>query len=782
MTAPHNKLVTFIEYDEPPLKAGEYQITVTHTTNQLAPNDKFTEKRQFAVAGERFALGGEIVSVFPPPMANGEFADVLPHVVFSKHTLPWERESVKGQANAPWLAILTFAASELAGLTFPASEQPGGPPDKLTPMKVKDLIPKDKTIGVYGSEAQSGTGTMPAGYLSYPMPDIDQKFAYRLDYGETPEDDCKVLDLPVDLFNQVAPSQDDLAWLAHIREADTTDSEDHVVASLQFSVVVGNRVGPDNEDTYAFLVSLENLGDYLLDAEGKGAEGLKDYQFVRLVVLHTWRYFANEGDAKFTSLVESLNQVKGQQQLSTLRLPCAAPEQSAVNTAMNNQANGALNDDDATALTANAFAMGYVPLDHRLRHAGNLVSWYRGPLAPYAIDSFVEVPQPSADRLARYNPQTGMFDVSYAAAWQLGQLMALQNTGFSTTLYTWKKTLQKAEAAQEELDLLTSKLSYQPDDPDSSSDGDDDNAPQASPAAAAPHAFASLLDRRQAYLNQTLTAIPDNIVDWLAKLRLLNGVPFSYLVPDERILPPESLRFFYLDPNWVTALIDGAFSIGRATVDDIARDAAAHASVHGPAMAAVKTLRQNPRRALVAENSSGAVTGFLLRSQVLKGWPRLQVNGYSDINGDHELDKFRLVRLSDEIMLALFDGELQMVAIHEPPEQLHFGVEGGFSNFKTSLRAVVSASVGSPLVDLHPGEQIPGKRGLPFEALLPTRSDGRTVQVAAAADSIKKELTKDELKQNTDEFRFKSAEFALQMIKGVMKVEFQVSTTLPEGN
>jgi hypothetical protein len=782
MTAPHNKLVTFIEYDEPPLKDGEYQITVTHTTNQPAPNDKFTEKRQFAVAGERFVLGGgEIVSVFPPPMATGEFADVLPHVVFSKHTLPWERESVKGQANAPWLAVLTFAASELAVLTFPGSAQPGGPPDKITPVKVKDLIPQDKTIGAYGSEAQLGTGAMPAHYFSYPMPDLDHKFDYRLDYGETPEDECKVLDLPVDLFKKVAPCQDDLAWLAHIREADTTDSEDHVVASLQFSVVVSNRVGPDKEDTYAFLVSLENFGEHLPDAEGAGADGLKDFQFVRLVVLRTWRYFADEGDAKFTTLVESLNHIKGRQQLTTLRLPSTAPAQSAVDAAMNNQASGALSDDDAAVLTANALAMGYVPLDHRLRHAGNLVSWYRGPLAPYAIESFVEVPQPSADRMARYNPQSGMFDVSYSAAWQLGQLMALQNTGFSTTLYSWKKTLQKAEAAQEELDLLTSKLSYQPDDPDSS-DGNDDNTPQESPPASSLHAFASLLDRRQAYLDQTLTAIPDNIVDWVAKLRLLNGVPFAYLVPDERMLPPESLRFFYLDPNWVTALIDGAFSIGRATVDDIARDAAVHARVHEPAMAAVKTLRQNPRRALFAENSSGTMTGFLLRSQVLKGWPRLQVNGYSDINGDQELDKFRLVRLSNEIMLALFDGGLRMVAIHEPPEQLHFGVEGGFSKFKTSLRAVVGASVGSPVVDLHPGEQIPGNRGLPFEALLPTRSDGRTVQVAAAADNIKKELMKDELKQNTSDFRFTSAEFALEMIKGVMKVEFQISPALKEGS
>jgi hypothetical protein len=44
---------------------------------------------------------------------------------------------------------------------------------------------------------------------------------------------------------------------------------------------------------------------------------------------------------------------------------------------------------------------------------------------------------------------------------------------------------------------------------------------------------------------------------------VLHGVPFNYLVPDEGMPSPESIRFFYLDMNWVDALLDGAFSIGR---------------------------------------------------------------------------------------------------------------------------------------------------------------------------------------------------------------------------
>ena len=57
--------------------------------------------------------------------------------------------------------------------------------------------------------------------------------------------------------------------------------------------------------------------------------------------------------------------------------------------------------------------------------------------------------------------------------------------------------------------------------------------------------------------------VPEQISKWLGRLRLLKGVPFNYLVPDERMLPPESIRFFYLDINWIDSLLDGAFSIGR---------------------------------------------------------------------------------------------------------------------------------------------------------------------------------------------------------------------------
>ena len=54
----------------------------------------------------------------------------------------------------------------------------------------------------------------------------------------------------------------------------------------------------------------------------------------------------------------------------------------------------------------------------------------------------------------------------------------------------------------------------------------------------------------------------DAVVAWLTKLRLLEGVPFNYIVPSEEMLPNESIRFFHMDRNWLDAMVDGALSTG----------------------------------------------------------------------------------------------------------------------------------------------------------------------------------------------------------------------------
>ncbi len=65
--------------------------------------------------------------------------------------------------------------------------------------------------------------------------------------------------------------------------------------------------------------------------------------------------------------------------------------------------------------------------------------------------------------------------------------------------------------------------------------------------------------------------VPRDLRQWLARLRLLEAVPFAYLVADFELLPPESIRYFYLDRNWTDALVQGALSAGTLNSADRAQ-------------------------------------------------------------------------------------------------------------------------------------------------------------------------------------------------------------------
>ena len=177
--------------------------------------------------------------------------------------------------------------------------------------------------------------------------------------------------------------------------------------------------------------------------------------------------------------------------------------------------------------------------------------------------------------------------------------------------------------------------------------------------------------------------VPDDIAAWLGRLRTLIGVPFGYLVPDEGMLPPESIRFFRLDTAWVEALLDGAFSLGRNLTAE-AGGAAANLdrALLGPVLHAAREAAPKRRRAGAAEPTDRAAggaspwTGFLLRSKVVSGYPGLGVNVY-EAGSTQPLPLRRLDRLGPgaDTLFGLVEGEAHQVDVHEPAEVLHYGID-----------------------------------------------------------------------------------------------------------
>ncbi len=216
-----------------------------------------------------------------------------------------------------------------------------------------------------------------------------------------------------------------------------------------------------------------------------------------------------------------------------------------------------------------------------------------------------------------------------------------------------------------------------------------------------------------------LPVLPDGVRDWLASLRLLEGVPFAHLVADDRLLPPESVRFFYLDRNWTDALVQGALSVGAVTAADRAELQTAYPRVRDELDTAERQVRV-PGNEQAMVGPADVPTGFLLRSRAVSGWPALHVRAYrtpvaddSDdtLDGPDRLHLLRLERLAPAVLLAIFDGVPATVHVEEPRTGLQFGVD-----------------LGPPPPPVEVGTPAP-VRG-PIEAPRPAPTRGRPVVIA----------------------------------------------------
>jgi hypothetical protein len=211
---------------------------------------------------------------------------------------------------------------------------------------------------------------------------------------------------------------------------------------------------------------------------------------------------------------------------------------------------------------------------------------------------------------------------------------------------------------------------------------------------------------------------PDDVSAWLADLQTLAGVPFCYLVPDARMLPPESIRFFAVDPNWTAALADGALSLAAKTA---------------PGAAAVQALRP---AAVAAATTAPTYSGFLLRSAVVSDWPGLRVAGYADTQGTAVLSLARLDRPAPTVLLALFAGLIQRVELTEPAQHLHFGVSLG-TPVTVPLRWIDAARAGEQ-IDIAQAGQPPND--LTAQVSFRPDPDRKVIDVSATLAAIGHDL------------------------------------------
>ncbi len=403
--------IRFEHHALPALAAGSYQIEVRQTVERgtKVPEhlQTFERDQRLRVEGPRFGLGADDVhAAYPPANSAGDHTGVLPHVVLRRRGLPWEIDIAGDNATrgrqpgppwpVPWLALLVFR------------------PDDPAPAPPTATGTYAELLGA----AAAATHRLPA-LTDAPDP------------GEGDQPRLTVVDIPAATFDAVLPAESDLPWTAHVREVRTDGKE---LLGLDedgwFSVVIANRVPGEGVNT-VHLVSLEGWRDALPASSRSGPPASAGDPPCRMVSLASWS-FTSRDRGSFESLMDELD-------VGRLVSARSAPEREAP------AATGADADRLARAaqVVTEAIGDGFVPLRYDMRHGETTVAWYRGPLTPVPVPrSGAGGPLPSAEAGLVYHPDLGMFDASYAVAWQIGRLLALADAGFAATLMGWRQRVQ----------------------------------------------------------------------------------------------------------------------------------------------------------------------------------------------------------------------------------------------------------------------------------------------------------------------------------------------------
>ena len=644
--------------------------------------EEIKKEKQFRVGTNLLSVQTDlVVNRCPLPGESGSFTNTIAHVICKEPEFPWTQiEGRKGEV--PAVALLMVKKAELAD----------GGYEKINEITVGEFL-KDK-------------------------PDVVTP-ALKLTRGEAAATPCRFMRLKSEDFDRIAPRLKELPLLAHCRQVYIGDkAELSLNRDGLFSVIMCNRLpdyDPEGENEYhACLVSLEGMWDRL---DGNVHNCGKSY--VDLIVLDEWTFEVSGTEPlSFRKFCERVNKASGAD--SMLRIAKAW---------------------DGTA-AGSRLEQGYVPMLYHTRTGEEGISWYRSPLVPVILpDHKKETPFYTADSAMIYDAEEGIFDLSYAAAWEAGRMAALQDIVFG------QKMQNLRQSGKELTDLLLQRILLESQQECSQSKKGENPAdlcrrkilglnsekvkeylltPQkeemltdvlggevlARTGAACPFDKLSWnqkddemarvteeMTKLLAYMMETqpnlLSELLENDIktaaEWLAKLYLLYPVSFDLLIPHQDLLPMEALRFFYLDENWLSACLDGAMSLGM----DCSRQNHFNKMMEGLMKNAVEKEMLNYRAALYGEehpySRKGPMSGMIIKSSLVSGWPTLELKA-ADQEGN-ALALLRMERLSEYVLLAIFDGAASEIRAVEPKESIQMKTEPEFNEFRDYLVRVMDLSM-----------------------------------------------------------------------------------------
>jgi hypothetical protein len=261
----------------------------------------------------------------------------------------------------------------------------------------------------------------------------------------------------------------------------------------------------------------------------------------------------------------------------------------------------------------------------------------------------------------------------------------------------------------------------------------------------------------------------DQIVEALSHISLLYDVPFAYLVPKENMLSQNQIKFFYLDTNWIKYLLDGACSIGRVGKIDYANDVLFLAEICKNALNNNINIRKKKQGkpllgkeelASLEDSDIPVCTGFLLRSELVKGWRGLEFIAYGDPKDSAGiLTALRLETISKDILLGIYKGVIKKLDIKQPPEGFHYG----FNRYNNAGKITLNKS----LRGLDDGKLIyKNQKTVEVEVV---QRNNRVINFRETAKNMAN--SRDLFKDGTGKMQVNSAHIALEMIQNPYIIE-----------
>ena len=631
--------------------SNETQSSGALNSSSVSPTIE-TQSASFTVAGPRFQISSSLIhSVFPPIGAKGDFRATLPKMTFTRSTLPWERNAILNQnteTDAPWLFLLLVSQDE-AGTTVaekngvsmstwasyfasgnPENNQPSIPPEDLDlyPNKLNYLeidpslsvlFPATATELTKLSYARIKTGAtateteeemavllgnrLPMGGENSTVYLVSLENCYPTSTGAFagPKDGDNYI-VPYFFKWQFHAHDDKLYYVDQTIEDNinnTLKAKNGSVASVHLKPVRDTLY----QDTSTFLAALGDIGSppapaaSLNTAQKQAA--LAANKVEKAYVQGLIEKMALLPETSFHSL---LTHLPGG--FAPLALP-PTPAQKLIEK-------------------TGSISMPFLQMKRNaqgVEERNGTVAWYRSPLAATSINlqsvlpGFPLVGGNLPVNSAQYvftDPTTGQLDVTYAAAFELGKLIALDDVAFSTQFFQWKNELSAAtRMAHLQQKSTYPKTGHLPFTPPS-----------------------------------TNISLPQQLQDKITSWQNLENIPYVYIIPDHELLPTEGIRFFQLDNNWINAFLCGAFSVGH-----VAADLSSSLSTY---------------------LMSDTVTGFFMNSMVISGWPDFITKAYPQ-SGTSSLSLKRRDDIDVNLRMYLVSGNFDELEFYLHPMKAHSG-------------------------------------------------------------------------------------------------------------